>query len=112
MSVQPPLAFWRDQGPMIFWAVALFVQSSIPSSELPEWSILTHDKVIHFLIYVVFTYTVHRALTRQDRFLSMRRRAYLASILLIAFYAAIDEWHQYFVPGRDCSLLDWIPRTV
>lgn len=112
MSVQSRRAFWRDQAPMLFWSAALFVQSSIPSGELPKWEILTHDKALHFLIYVVFAYTVYRALTRQERFPSLRQRAYLASILFVAFYAATDEWHQSFVPGRECSLLDWIADSV
>lgn len=31
---------------------------------------------------------------------------------LVSFYGATDEIHQYFVPGRDCSLGDWLADTA
>ncbi len=96
------------QGPMIVWAAALFIQSSIPSSELPSWEFLTHDKLLHFLVYVIFAAAVHRAIVHQDRFPLFARRAYVFTILLVALYGASDELHQYFVPGRECSLKDWM----
>jgi len=29
-------------------------------------------------------------------------------ILSVLVYAALDELHQYFVPGRSCTMYDWI----
>jgi VanZ family protein len=44
-----------------------------------------------------------------------KRRPVLA-LLLIMFtgsaYGAIDEVHQYFVPGRDCNFWDWLADTL
>jgi VanZ family protein len=36
------------------------------------------------------------------------RRAVLAAFLLTALYAATDEVHQHFVPGRQASPIDWM----
>lgn len=100
--------FLRYQGPMIFWAVALFTQSSLPSYRIPDLSIFTQDKLIHFIIYVIFAATVHRAITHQATFTTLKRHQYVFTILIVAVYGASDEIHQYFVPTRSCSLLDWI----
>jgi VanZ family protein len=32
--------------------------------------------------------------------------------LLGSVYGVIDEVHQYFVPGRDCNVWDWIADTL
>lgn len=29
-----------------------------------------------------------------------------------SLFAASDEWHQSFIPGRDASVLDWISDCV
>jgi VanZ family protein len=38
----------------------------------------------------------------------MRERSSLFTILIVGVYAAIDEIHQLFIPGRDCQLGDWM----
>lgn len=45
-----------------------------------------------------------RALHNEKK-LSTRAR-FLAALFLAAAYGASDEFHQYFVPGRDCSGFD------
>lgn len=35
-----------------------------------------------------------------------------ASVLLASAYAASDEVHQLFVPGRSCDVRDWVVDTV
>lgn len=32
---------------------------------------------------------------------------WLAPVLFVAVYGAVDEIHQSFTPGRSCSLFDW-----
>lgn len=96
------------QGPMVAWAVALFTQSSIPGDVLPSGGLFAHDKIIHCLIYVVFAWSVHRAIQHQDRFPLLAKHHYLFTFIIIAVYGASDEIHQYFVPKRSCSLYDWL----
>lgn len=104
--------FRRYHAPMFIWAAIIFAQSSIPSSELPNWEFLTHDKLLHFLVYVIFAFTVHRAITHQGRFPFLARQAYLFTFILVVLYGASDELHQYFVPGRQSSVLDWAADCI
>ncbi|MEO8167206.1 MAG: VanZ family protein [bacterium] len=95
------------QGPMVLWAIALFTESSIPGDHIPDLEFLSHDKIIHFLIYTVFAFAVHRAVHYQKKFPLIAKYSYVATFIIVALYAASDELHQYFVPGRNCSLYDW-----
>ncbi len=99
------------QGPVILWALALFLQSSIPGDDIPELGLLKHDKIIHFLIYVIFAFVVHRAVRNQSLFPFLARHHYVATLLIVSLYGAGDEWHQAFVPGRDASVFDWLADT-
>ena len=99
--------FWWYQGPMVLWAIALFTQSSIPGDKIPNIELLSHDKVIHFLIYVVFAWAMHRAIRYQNRFPLLAKYHYLFAILFVALYGMSDELHQYFVPNRSASVADW-----
>ena len=95
------------QGPMVLWALALFTESSIQGDDIPDFGFLAHDKLIHFFIYTIFAFAVHRAIHFQARFPFFARHDYLLTFTIVALYAATDEWHQYFVPNRNCSLNDW-----
>jgi hypothetical protein len=37
--------------------------------------------------------------------------AWLA-VLIVSVFGVTDEWHQSFVPGRDCDVLDWLADTT
>ena len=95
------------QGPMIVWALALFIESSIPGDHIPDFEFLSHDKLIHAFIYIVFAFVVHRAIRYQQVFPFLAKHYYLCTFLIVALYGATDELHQYFVPNRNCSLFDW-----
>jgi len=41
-----------------------------------------------------------------------RRRVFAISILWCSAYGALDELHQYFVPGRACMWQDWLIDTT
>jgi len=40
------------------------------------------------------------------------KRVFLISLCWSSIYAATDEFHQYFVPGRSCMWQDWLLDTV
>ena len=96
------------QGPMTLWGIDLFTQSSIPGDRIPAHWVFSFDKLIHFLIYMVFAWAVDRGITNQSRFPLLVKHHYLITFVIIAVYGASDEIHQYFVPKRSCSLLDWL----
>jgi VanZ family protein len=62
------------------------------------------DKFLHFTIYTVFAFL----LTRQISEDTTRGRAALGAVLIAAAFAAADEWHQRFIPGRFPELADWM----
>jgi len=44
-----------------------------------------------------------------------KRRSALTLLLTMivgSAYGAVDEIHQYFVPGRDCNFWDWLADTL
>jgi VanZ family protein len=44
-----------------------------------------------------------------------KRRPALALLLItliVSAYGVTDEFHQYFVPGRDCDVWDWVADTL
>ncbi len=66
---------------------------------------LSSDYVLHFLAYLTFGLTLTWGITGRFREELTIRRTVI--VLVLAFlYAASDEFHQTFVPGRHASLKD------
>ncbi len=59
-------------------------------------------KAAHFSIYLILGMLVSGAMIKNGN----KRRAVLISLLICSVYAASDELHQLFVPGRGCQLKD------
>jgi VanZ family protein len=82
-------------------------QSSLPQPE----GIFGFDKIEHFLAYAVLAAAAGLWISSG----AWQRRGW-GSLLLItgiaAAYGVIDEVHQAFVPGRNCSPWDWIADAL
>jgi hypothetical protein len=90
--------------PALLWAGAIFFLSS--RSRLPEPpGILGWDKLQHSLAYGVGGFLIARAT-------GARGRGTLLAIVIGSLYGASDELHQWFVPGRDSDVLDWVADTL
>lgn len=91
----------------VLWACVIELLTSWPnppSVAAPEGT----DKVVHFVMYSVFGLLVMRSAW------SVRpvwRTAAIAAGALLLF-AALDEWHQLFIPGRGMEVGDWIADSV
>jgi VanZ family protein len=82
-------------------------QSILPQPK----GILGWDKLQHFLAYGALG--VAAGLWASPVFWKRRHAlALLLTTLAGSAYGAIDEFHQYFVPGRDCNVWDWIADTL
>lgn len=121
----------------MLWGVLIFVGSSLPGAQFSEkgWLDFILHSAAHFAEFAVFSFLLLRALdfkkvTPEDllerakkifktiRFgpkaffarlfweLLVPKKA-LAAISIAVLYAATDELHQYFVPGRVCSFWDF-----
>lgn len=60
-------------------------------------------KGAHFIAYLVLGTLTINACRRSS--LTMRKAGLMAFILCL-LYAGLDEWHQYFVPGRSAQVWD------
>ncbi len=77
------------------WMALIFFFSSqpqLPSAPDP-WADLIFKKGAHFTVYAVLAVLFRRALP-------LSRRIWALSWMFTVVYAASDEWHQSFVPGR------------
>ena len=93
----------------IYW-VGIFIASHIPRSHVPSgWKV--SGKLHHLVAYFVLTVLVfiNAGLIRRASLCS--KKTWLMVSVIIA-YAALDEFLQVFVPGRDGSPLDWAVDVV
>ena len=99
----------RLPAPMIATAIWLLSsQSTLP--RLPGF-LLGWDKLQHLIAYATLGFAVGLWIPRPLRE-RHPGRAILFSTLISSAYGAIDEFHQYFVPGRTSDVLDWVADTI
>jgi VanZ family protein len=83
----------------------IFVASATPGSQLPKfgaWDALV-KKGGHVLGYGLLAVAYVHALNHGR---SIPRAKFIVAVCLAALYAATDEFHQRFTPGRTSSLRD------
>jgi VanZ family protein len=88
--------------PALALMAAIFLLSATPSDEMVNFGVydLLVKKGSHMVGYGLLALAFLRAL-------GYRRRNHILLVLLLVFlYAASDEFHQSFVPGRNASLVD------
>jgi VanZ family protein len=67
--------------------------------------------LLHVPLYAGLTFCVRQALAEGDG--RLRRGVPPVAVFLVAAaYAALDEWHQSFVPGRTASMGDFLLDIV
>jgi VanZ family protein len=85
--------------PVLLWMGLIFFLSS--RSHLPRYPHHLIDlllkKVAHLLEYAVLAVLLHRGVGNEGG---------CRALLIGGLYAASDEFHQSFVPGRNAELLD------
>ena len=80
--------------------------SSVPATDLPDLGIVGADKFAHFSEYLVLGMLLTRAMLGRGLKISLSWTIVL-SIIIAVFYAAIDEWHQVFIQGRQADIPDF-----
>ncbi len=84
--------------PTLLWAVAIFLVSSIPSLDMAITRLGGCDKIAHFVEYSILGWALHYwSRNGSPRFLA-------GGIV----FAAFDEFHQRYVPGRAMSFGDFV----
>ena len=85
----------------------IYFLSSLTLDRLPS---LPHgsDKILHTCLYAVLSFLYFHSLSRSG----IKRHCFLIALLLTSIYAVSDEFHQYFVPGREASAGDLIADFI
>ena len=101
-AIQPARPFLVRWGPAILIMSVIFTLSSLPSYSLPDFGSqdLLVKKFGHAAGYALLAVSIQWGLGRNDL-----KGIFLAWFLTVC-YAASDELHQAFVPGRSASLVD------
>ena len=66
-------------------------------------------KSAHLLVFTILGFCVSGAVRQLT---GRTRNVFLVSLCFCSFYAATDEFHQLFVPGRACMWQDWLIDTA
>jgi VanZ family protein len=94
------------------WAGTIFVLSSMSGKAIEQlnvWHIW--DKEAHFLAFAVGGLLL--ALALQMAFRWRRAVVFRRTLLVLAFFAASDEWHQLYTPGRSgADVRDWLADVL
>lgn len=96
------LKFWL---PPIVWAGLIFFFSSLPSVKTVEiyWQDFLIKKTGHMIEYGILAVLLYRAFKNSD---IAKSEALFFSLLITVLYAATDEIHQSFTPGRESTVRD------
>ncbi len=68
------------------------------------------DKVAHAAAFGLLALLTEWALARTRPDLPLYQR-HLLTFGAVSAFGAVDEWHQHFIPGRDCDVFDWMADT-
>lgn len=104
----PPARRFATWAAVAGYGAVIFHLSSL-QNPLPELTARASDKLLHAVEYAGLAVLLLWALAASGLRL---RSALAAAVAAASLYAASDELHQAFVPGRDASPLDWAADTV
>ena len=80
----------------VAWMCLIFSFSNQPATDPVR-------KAAHMTEYAILgllSFTFYRGILKKEK------RQFLAALLTAAVYAATDEFHQYFIPGRSAEVMD------
>jgi len=95
----------------ILYALLLVGVSSLPGFKLPDLSEGHLDKVLHGLEYAILGFLVVRGWGPFRERTIGRWHEWVPYLILIVF-AAIDEYHQTWIPGRFSEWFDWMADAL
>lgn len=102
---------FRYKIPIIAYSVLIFIISSLSLNEVPSLKIGLLDKLVHFGEYTIYGLLLMLAFATAKSNKIVRYSISLSLCVGILF-GLLDEIHQYFVPGRTCSVLDLLADVI
>lgn len=99
------IVFFKHLQFSILLLFVILILTLIPSSEVPNSSGLELDKVIHFILFLSFSFSLVIGLLKQYYIKIMNRYALQFSVIISLFFSILTEVLQYFMHvGR---IFDW-----
>jgi len=101
-NIKKFIIYWL---PPILWAGGIFYLSGISglASDMSVFWDVFWRKLFHATEFGILNLLLFRALWGYQMKMD---KAIILSFILTALYAVSDEFHQYFVPSRECRLRD------
>ena len=91
--------------------IAIFIQSSMSQIDLPDLGVTWSDKILHFSVFGVLGWLVARGFHHsQNR--ERQKKYFQITVPICIIYAATDELHQYWVPGRYADIYDFFADLI
>jgi VanZ family protein len=100
VETEPRKSRWQWIWPLL---IATLVVSASTRSHVASPQVTNIDKIAHFSVYGLLATLLAR--------LGVGWRAAVWALLATSAFGATDEWHQYYVPGRSCDVMDWVADT-
>ncbi|MDP2174189.1 MAG: VanZ family protein [Candidatus Cloacimonadaceae bacterium] len=92
----------------ILWYAGIWTVSSIPAEDIPSVKIISIDKLMHISVYFILALMVNRVFSNY----SLSKKYALLIYLAMLVSAGLDEYHQYYIPGRSVSVYDFIANSI
>ena len=84
--------------PFFLWLIIIIGVTSFPLSAMPEVKVFGMDKLFHFFLFSVLILFFFFGFGKKNwRYL-----------FFIVLFAGVNEFYQYYVPGRIVSLYDLV----
>lgn len=96
--------------PLVIYWLTLVLLTSLPAKALP--TVKLSDKVEHFLAFFGLGLLLNLALYFEEKYPLLNKYPALFTFIAGAIYAAFDELHQMFIPGRVCDIIDWTADII
>lgn len=93
--------------PVVLYCAFVFFISALSAPPAPDYGFSFSDKINHTGAYGLMMILSFRASSWLFRNSSLRTQL-LAALFFTMLYGASDEFHQYFVPNRECDFFDWL----
>ena len=88
---------------LIFWESSIGDYSIVPGvsdghNDIPS-------SIVHVTTYLILSFLLIRSFIVSG---VAKNKAMIYGFLIAIAYGATDEWHQFFVPGREMHFGDWL----
>lgn len=97
----------------IIWLAAIFWESSISDYSVVPGVAEDHGDILSSLVHIL-SYLILCFLFIKSFIVSGidKNKAIVYGFLLTIGYGVTDEWHQFFVPGREMHFGDWLLDVI